>query len=45
MEECHVEQAKILAACESMDGGCQHVNECIAGAFARFAFDQMRHTI
>ena len=49
--ECHVEQAeawsaddltKILAACESMDGGCQHVNECIAGAFA---FDQMRHTL
>ena len=36
------DQTKIMKACESLEGGCNHVNNCIAEAFA---LDQVRHSI
>ena len=36
------DQTKIMDSCQRLEGGCEHVNNCIAEAFA---FDQIRRTI
>ena len=36
------DQTKIMDSCQSLEGGCEQVNNCIAEAFA---FDQIRRTI
>jgi len=36
------DQRTIMDACQALDGGCQHVNDCVAEAFS---YDQVRHHI